>query len=279
MMTSNEMTIINADSVDHMLTLAENMAERQLGDYMNDSSISVNTRNAMYIHQTCLVLGKVGNSAGMALRQKCSEMYTTVAYKELRIPIKDDPTQFISFEYFGDWLRYAISEAGVNDTAASALNTFIENVVDPVARRLVTHTDGTPFEVNEVLSLREGHTQRLASAAKTILKRDPDNYNSIGELLELAQDPETSADDLTDVIRSNNLSRPRIPMAECNTVEVADKIIYTIVMDNVQQSKIDAGLTGRVEYRSRSHNDMMDFWNGTVERKMNEYLNDIKDQE
>ncbi len=276
MTSRNEMMIINTDNVDHMLTLAENMAEKQLGEYMNDVSISLGKRNARYIHQSVVVLGKVGNSAGIALRQKVSEMYTTSAYRELELPIENDPSQKITFEYFSDWLHYAIGEAGINDTAASTLNTFVENIVDPVAKRLITHTDGTPFEVNEVLSLREGHTQRLASAARSIMKRDPDDYDKIGELLELAQDPETTAEDLSDIIRTNNLSTPRISPAECNTIQVGDKTIYTIVMEGLQQTKIDAGLSGRVEYRSRSIEDMNSFWLELGKDDMTKYMESLK---
>lgn len=250
----------NIQDVDEMLTLSEDAVSANLSDYLDNTAISMGKRNARYIHESVLFLGRVGRSAAMALRQKCSEMYTTSAWKELAIPT-DDPSVFVTFDTYRDWLNYAAEESGISETATSALNTFVENVVDPVARRLIKHADGKEFELDEVLSLREGHTQRVATAARAILKNDPDDFKGVGEILELAQDPATTGEDLSLTMRTNGLSRQRVSNSECNVVQMGDKTIYTIVMETEAQGiKIDSKLNGSVDYRSRTTMDMEKFW-------------------
>lgn len=261
---TDELMTLPVDDVDRMLTISEDMAERNLDTYINDNSIPIGKRNARLMHESCVILGKLGNSAGTAFRKQVSAMYTTGEWKELELDYPDDPTQKIHFEFFSDWLQYATKEAGISSSAASALNIFVENVVDPVAKRLVVHSDGNPFEVDEVLSLKEGHTQRVAYAAKNILKTNPEDYKGVADMLEFAQDPATTFEDLQENMKQRGMQQQRVPASQCNVYHVSDDVtIYTIVMETpAQQTKIDAGLRNRVEYRERYSNDMVKFWDG-----------------
>lgn len=258
-MVNQSMVLANNPETAEVMTLAEDMAEKLVP--MNDNSIPVDVRGAMWINETFLALARLGRTTAMALREKAAEMYLTKAYLLLKVPMDNDPSQFMTFPTFRDWLGYACERAKISDTTASTIVSFMDFMVDPVSKQLVHRTDGSTVELDDVLKMREGHTQKAASAARQTLLTDPENYDQVGKIIEIAEDPDIPLDDFNDYLKSSGVSRPRIPAVECNTVELADgKTIYLLVAESEAQSaSLQVGLNRRVEYRTRTLEDMAMF--------------------
>lgn len=242
-------------SNNEVLTLAGLAAEGHI-----DRTASLDQQLIQKLHYEFIETAKIGRKAAFVLRDIAAQMWLEKGFLELQIPYDDDPSQKLTFGDYSAWIGYAVEKAGLSDATASAIKNFILNVVDPVAKKLIINpATGTPFTVEEVLNLRENHTQKLASAARRALndpeKTDTEKYQTIGEMLDMAK--HLNEDDFIDELRSRSLSTRRNAPIEVTQAMAPKKIVYMIVIDEAQQGLMNMLLDGRTTLRTKTVDDLM----------------------
>lgn len=226
-----------------------------------DRSLSDDKQAAQEIHYKFVSAAKTGRAAATAVRDVAAEMWLTQSFLELELPYDNDPAQKITFDDYGAWLGYACDKAELSEATASTVKNFILNVVDPVAKQLVMnpHTK-EPYTVAEVLDLREGHTQRMASAARTALRNpnisDEEKYGMIADVIDLAQSSPNLDDYISD-LRDMGLAKRRSDPMSADISYVQDKVVVMIVAEEAKLPLINAILEGRFDMRMQTVDDML----------------------
>jgi hypothetical protein len=234
----------------------------QLAGSRVDYQLNQDKQDAQMLHYTFVAAGQIGKGASMVVRNTAAKMWLDGAWKELELPYANDPNEKISFDDFGAWVGYAVEEAGLSDTTASTLKNFIVNILDPVAKQLIINpSTKEPYTVNEVLNLREKHTQKLASASRRILSNGDMNegqqYETLGALIGLASDPTISGDDFIDKLREGSFSTRRNDPFIVRKANQSGKAIYMIVIDETKEPLVATALEGRVDWRSSTVDDFV----------------------
>lgn len=227
-----------------------------------DQSADEHQRELQLTHYMFVEVAKLGKAAGLTLRDLAAEMYLTAGYKELALPYPTNPKEKIYFEYFENWLAFAVDAAGLSDTTTSTLKNFMLNVVDPVAKQLIANpATGLPYTVQEVLGLREQHTQKLASAARRVIKNDDltneDKYSAIAELIEMAADPTKTQSDYVDELAIRGLINRRIEPFAVFQARSNGKTVYMITVDEPREPVVNTALEGRSTIRQKTVDDLM----------------------
>jgi hypothetical protein len=211
---------------------------------------------AMRLHYQFQYVSKVIKHGSRALRDIAAEMYLSGAWAHVVIEIGESTLQFSSFP---EWLRYATQESEMSSATESYINNYICFVLDPVAKGMITRPSGEPVEVEDVQSLNENYTMTLGVAArKTFMSSNPDLGN-IGKLIEAAEDPTITRDDLHEIARDLGLKSRQIPRANAQIVELADRTVFivTTAMDK-QKSQVTSALDRYVEWHSAELEDVIE---------------------
>jgi len=242
-------------STNDVLALASLAAEQSI-----DRTTTMDQQLIQALHYQFIEAAKIGRKAAFILRDLAAQMWLTKGFLELQVPYDNDPTQKLTFGDYSAWIGYAVEKSGLSEATASALKNFILNVVDPVAKKLILNpATGQPFTVEEVLDLRENHTQKLASAARRALndpdKTDDEKYQTIGEMLEMAKT--LNVEDFVDELRARSLSARRNAPIEVKQALAPKKIVYMIVIDEDQQAIMNMLLDGRTTLRTKTVDDLM----------------------
>lgn len=228
-----------------------------------NQNLTAEQQEAQENHYSFVKVAELGKNAGLALRIVAAKMWITQGYKELQVPYPNDPTQTLSFDDFESWIGFAVEQAGLGEGTNSALKTFIVNVIDPVAKRVI-HNPEThqPYTVDEVLSLREAHTQKLGVAAKRTLKNpdltDDEKYDQIAQLIEIAARPNIDQHDFVDELRERSLSNRRNEPFEVKIARVNGKTVYQIIVPELKEPMVNTTLDGRSRYSDVLVDDLMD---------------------
>ena len=220
------------------------------------------TYEAEIHHQRSIAAGRIGQEAAHILRSEVAQMYITEGWSNINVPYDNDPIEKIGFADFRAWLNYVVEKAGLSDSTGSTLATFMENVIDPVAKQLILKPGtSNPYTIDEVLGLREGHTQKTASAARRLLKdgekTDEEKFGLLGQVLEVASDPSVNIDDMTAMLRDYSLSTRRNDPIEVSKAKTGEKTVYMIVIDEDLEPLVNGALEGRSNMRSRSVDDLV----------------------
>ncbi len=227
-----------------------------------DTSATPAQQEAQEAHYIFVEIAKLGKQAGLALRDVAANMWLTQGFRELRVPYPTDETLTMEFDDFESWISYAVEQAGLSDTTTSTLKNFIINVVDPVAKQLILNpTTGVPFQLSEVLGLREAHTQKLASAARRTLANGEmtadEKLKTIGDLLQIAADPTITQDDFILELRNRSLSNRRNEPFEAKIAHANGKTAILILVDESKEMIVNTALEGRSLVSQRTVDDLV----------------------
>jgi hypothetical protein len=215
--------------------------------------------NAARIHYKFVNIARLVTHAGRMLRELATEMYLSGGYASLVVQIDGSDLRFADFR---EWLSYATSTAGLSDSTESYINNYICFLVDPVSKNLITRPNGELVQVEDIAELREGHTNILSSAARRLLQDPEKGTASLGELIEIAEDPTISQGEMEEEARKRGLRERRIPQAEAKVIQLGDKTIFIVkAMTEPQEMSITSALDPRVTWSSITLEDGVEFLN------------------
>jgi hypothetical protein len=213
--------------------------------------------DAARIHYRFVNIARLIKHASRVLRDLATEMYLSGGFASLTVQIDGSDLRFADFR---EWLSYATETAGLSDSTESYINNYICFLVDPVSKNLIARPNGDLVQLEDIANLREGHTNILGSAARRLLQDPESGTASLGELIELAEDPTISQGDMEDEARKRGLRERRIPQAEAKVVALGSVTIFIVkAMTEPQEMSITSALDPRVTWSSTTLDEAIEF--------------------
>lgn len=209
-------------------------------------------------HNTFVKAVQIRELATGYIRRLAAEIYLDKTYRDLRFT--DEATGEVwTFDTFEEWLEYAAYESNMGDSTKSAIKVFTEYVVDPVSKGLVVDPNGNPYTIDDVVDMREGHAQKLASAARGVLrdpsKDDTSKIAQLSEFVQMAKDESVLIGEFVDALRQAGASTQRNAPLTIVKSFVNEKAVYMIIVDEKDSILAESRMNG--EYKMMAIGDVV----------------------